>query len=266
MPSLEQIVAGFILAAAIAVASRSLRFLTPCGSALQFVLGWLLFSLGGLQWTLPILVFFLSASILSRTFRHREPAARELFAKHDVRDELQVLANGAVAGLLVIGWAADRSQALYVAYLGAVAAAAADTWGTELGLLSKSKPRLITNWKPVERGTSGGVSGGGSLGGLAGACLVCLSGLLWVDNDLVPLISALVGAVAGAAMDSLLGAACQAHYACTVCGKTTEKRFHCGSPAPLLYGKRWVTNDAVNFACTLTGAVVSWLVFCAISK
>jgi uncharacterized protein (TIGR00297 family) len=266
MPSLEQIVAGFILAAAIAVASKSLRFLTPCGSAVQFVLGWLLFSLGSLQWTFPILVFFLFSSILSQAFRNRESAARELFAKHDVRDGLQVLANGAVAGLLVIGWAAHRSQALYVAYLGAVAAAAADTWGTELGLLSKSKPRLITSWRAVERGTSGGVSGVGSLGGLAGACLVCLSGFPWVDKDPLALISALVGAVLGAVMDSLLGAACQSHYACTVCGKTTEKRVHCGSPAPLLYGKRWVTNDAVNFACTLTGAVVSWLVFCAISK
>ncbi|MBI3579219.1 MAG: DUF92 domain-containing protein, partial [Ignavibacteriales bacterium] len=47
----------------------------------------------------------------------------------------------------------------------------------------------------------------------------------------------------------------QAQYQCAVCEKLTEKKIHCGKPANLVHGFAWVTNDIVNWACALVGAL-----------
>ena len=56
--------------------------------------------------------------------------------------------------------------------------------------------------------------------------------------------------------DSLLGATRQASYFCPQCNKPTESRIHrCGTPTTHVRGVRWITNDVVNLAGTLVGAL-----------
>ena len=59
------------------------------------------------------------------------------------------------------------------------AAVAADTFSSELGILSKSKPRLLTSWnlREVPPGTNGGVSLTGTLAGFGGAFIIALTSL-----------------------------------------------------------------------------------------
>ena len=59
------------------------------------------------------------------------------------------------------------------------AAVAADTFSSELGILSKSKPRLLTSWnlREVPPGTNGGVSLIGTLAGFGGAFIIALTSL-----------------------------------------------------------------------------------------
>ena len=59
------------------------------------------------------------------------------------------------------------------------AAVAADTFSSELGILSKSKPRLLTSWnlREVAPGTNGGVSLTGTLAGFGGAFIIALTSL-----------------------------------------------------------------------------------------
>lgn len=60
------------------------------------------------------------------------------------------------------------------------AAVAADTFSSELGILSKSKPRLLTSWnfREVPPGTNGGISLIGTLAGFLGAFVIALTSVI----------------------------------------------------------------------------------------
>lgn len=59
------------------------------------------------------------------------------------------------------------------------AAVAADTFSSELGILSKTRPRLLTSWlRQVPPGTNGGITLLGTLAGLLGAFMVALTSTL----------------------------------------------------------------------------------------
>lgn len=96
-----------------------------------------------------------------------------------------------------------------------------DTWASELGILSKSDPILITTFKKVPRGTNGGVSPWGLFVSFAGGIFIgtfhYIATILFVDSDSLqespvqfPLI--FLGGVAGlfgSIVDSYLGATFQ---------------------------------------------------------
>ena len=62
------------------------------------------------------------------------------------------------------------------------AAVAADTFSSELGILSKSKPRLLTSWtfREVPPGTNGGVTLAGTIAGFGGAAIIALATVLLI--------------------------------------------------------------------------------------
>jgi uncharacterized membrane protein len=72
------------------------------------------------------------------------------------------------------------------------------------------------------------------------------------------LVIALAG-LAGAFLDSLLGATVQAIYYDPDRQKETERKImhEDGSPASPIRGWDWMNNDAVNFLSSIFGAVVA---------
>ncbi|KAL8870563.1 MAG: hypothetical protein Q9174_003422, partial [Haloplaca sp. 1 TL-2023] len=60
------------------------------------------------------------------------------------------------------------------------AAVAADTFSSELGILSKSRPRLLTSWnfREVPPGTNGGITIWGTLAGFLGASTIALTSVI----------------------------------------------------------------------------------------
>jgi uncharacterized protein (TIGR00297 family) len=260
--SLPQILIGVGFAALISLAAWRLGALASSGAWAATVMGSVIFGLGGLQWAALLLTFFITSSALSKMFKQRKKEVNIKYAKGSRRDWGQVFANGGV-GMFVIFLHLLTPQVLWpwLAFAGAFATANADTWATELGIFSPSKPRLITTWKPVPRGTSGGISLVGTLATTAGAALVGAVGWLFTsDLSWWKFIGAVtLAGLIGSLIDSLLGATVQAIYYDPIREKETEKVVYDqnGSPAAPVRGFDWMNNDMVNFTAALCGALAA---------
>ena len=245
-----QIIIGVMFAAGVTLAAWRAGALTISGALAACLVGAIIFGAGGWRWAWPLLLFFGTSSALSRW---RRTAKKNLgYEKGGRRDAWQVGANGGVATLCALlphlfsGVSLSHAHLLF---LSALAAANADTWGTEIGSALQGKTYdLRTGWL-APPGTSGGVSLGGTLAALAGAALIGLCAVHGAARILVTL-AGLVGALG----DSLLGAVAQAQWRDPVWpGHWTERP----QPGPPIRGWRWVSNDMVNLACTLLAVVIT---------
>ncbi len=253
----DRFLTAAVFGVVVAAASYALRFLTLSGAVATFCLAVVIYGTGGWQWTIPILAFFVLSSILSKLGRTKKVRFDQTFEKSDTRDGGQVLANGGVAAAVAVFSALFPAFNLFPIYLGALAAVTADTWGTEIGVLTKGKTISLLTLRSVESGTSGGVSEAGTLGGALGAAVIAVSGYAWYSDVRTALI-VLLGGVAGSLADSLVGATLQVQFRCEICGKSTERRMHCNQPAVRMRGIGWIGNDAVNWVCGAVGAAAVW--------
>lgn len=257
MALLVSLVLGALFAGLISVVSYHLRLLTFWGTLAQFAAGWLLFGLGGWQWGIPIFLFFSLSALLSRLTGTANRPGSDLFAKGETRDEAQVAANGGLASILVLPWFLTGQEVFYVAYLGAVGAAAADTWATEIGMTSARPPRSILTFQALAPGQSGGITPRGLMAGALGGMSVTLAGIPWLGTQL-PAACAVASAAFGASVvDSILGATVQLQYSCPVCRRQTERPRHCAVDTVKIRGYTWITNDAVNLLASVVGAMAS---------
>lgn len=259
-----QLLIGIGFAIIVALLARSTGSLSKSGAIAAIFVGGITFGLGGLLPAILLLTFFITSSVLSRVGGERKLEAAAAFEKGGERDYGQVLANGAMASFFVILFALTGENVWLVGLVGALASVNADTWSTELGVLARRKPRLITTLKIVEPGTSGGITLEGTLAGLAGAALIAIiAGVGNLDGTLF--VAATLGGISGARLDSFLGATVQVIYFCPVCDKQTERHptHICGSSTTYLRGWSWLSNDLVNFIASICGSLVSigiWLV------
>jgi uncharacterized protein (TIGR00297 family) len=257
-----QILYGFLLALAVAYLAFRAHSLNKSGAFAATLVGTVVFGLGGLQWAILLMVFFITSSGLSRLFKKRKLGLNEKFSKGSERDAGQVFGNGGVATLFVVIHALYPGSIIgWVGFAASLAAVNADTWATELGVLNPTPPRMITDLrKRVEKGTSGGISLFGTFASLLGAAIIALPAALFTDNWLLfPLIT--VSGLAGSLFDSFLGGTVQAMYFCPTDKKETEKHpLHtCGTETVHIRGWEWLDNDWVNFACSVFAAIIALL-------
>jgi uncharacterized protein (TIGR00297 family) len=175
---------GLFFAFIVAFISYKVKFLTLSGSIATFILAGLIFGLGGIKWSVPILTFFILSSLLSKLRKKKNEEVDAYFEKTGVRDAMQVLANGGIGGILVIIYSFHNSDLLYLLYIASLAAVCSDTWATEIGTWRKTNTYNILNFKPIPQGLSGGISLQGTLGAFAGAAVIAASGLLWNNLNL----------------------------------------------------------------------------------
>ena len=260
-----QLLFGFLLAIVIAFLAYKAHSLNKSGAIAALFTGTIIFGIGGWQWAILLLTFFITSSALSRAFKKRKQGLDEKFSKGHERDAGQVFGNGGLATLFAaLHFFFPYETWPWLGFAASLSAINADTCATELGVLNPNPPRMITNLnRIVEKGTSGGISLIGTLASLTGSALIgILASLLnpIADSVSIFIIVTLAG-LAGSLFDSLLGGTVQAMYYCPADEKETEKHpLHtCGTQTVHIRGWQWLDNDWVNFACGAFGVMTSLL-------
>ena len=140
-----------------------------------------------------------------------------------------------------------KDSSFILALLCSVAASNADSWASEIGVLSKQKPRLITTLKPCEPGISGGITILGTIAGISGSVFIALISIGLVHSLTIDKISLFIivsfAGIVGFMMDSISGATIQVIYK-SENGFETENNELGKTKSRGVLG---INNDAVNF-------------------
>src|SRR5581483_1739552 len=205
--------------AAIGVYTYRKDMLNAAGAFTAFTMGALIVLFTNLSWLLLLFALLALGSAATR-FRFAEKEAKKVSEKQGGRRSTRnVIANGATPAILAVAapfvaqlWGPDVAG---IAYVSAIAVAAADTLASEFGSLAK-RVYMITTLKQVPAGVDGGVSFPGQMAALAGGTIIALLGWLFLGvlsmgelhvgftpaTLLIPILCGFVGCQ----IDSILGA------------------------------------------------------------
>lgn len=223
---------GVVAAALLAILSAAAKKMDIPGAIAGFLIAALLY-IGIGPFGFGCLFAFFTLAVLASKWRvaekHQLGIAQENHGRRSVR---HAVCNGAVAATAaLLAWCLpELAQVFTVAAAAALASATADTLASELGNIYGKHYRDARTWQPGRRGDDGVVSLEGTLLGAAGAAVI--AGLIYLGGATpVHALLVLVGGLVGNYADSLLGATLQR--------------------------KGLMTNDSVNFANTLIGALTA---------
>ena len=205
-------------------------------------MGTIIIGFGGLDHLIPISMFFISSTILSKLNSHK------VIKLESNRNATQVFANGGLALLMCIVNHFFPNNFLYYSFIASIAAANSDTWGTEIGKFSRTNPIDIISGKKLNEGESGGVTAIGIVGSLLGSLLISLTGYLF-DIDIKYLIMIFISGFFASLIDSILGSTFQSRFISKnglVISESYIKTYY------LFTGYKRMNNDAVNFFCTVS--------------
>eukprot|EP00986_Skeletonema_menzelii_P018599 scaffold26664_cov163-Skeletonema_menzelii.AAC.1 len=240
---------------------------------------------------LTLLTFYWTSSKLTRVGSKIKGKLEEGHTEGGERGASQVFACSLIAVLCaclrrifvgndgpLLDGAGLLGDQLTLAYVAFFACCAGDTWASELGVLSKSKPRLVIKpWKQVPPGTNGGISLVGLAASAAGGTLMGLIHGLFVPGGIASLLPFNLGAISSAAfkkevlilslvgfiggfggslLDSLLGAAIQVTYYDTEEEQIVKRA---GPNSTKVGGFAFLSNEMVNVVSTALSALIAAL-------
>ncbi|EOL49399.1 DUF92 domain-containing protein [Enterococcus caccae] len=259
---------GFIVGCLIGSFSYITYLLTKSGALATIVIATIVCGFGSWPTWGILLLFFGSSGYIHIAKKVRNIVKVErLTEKGHTRDAWQVLANSLPAVISLVLFYYTQNQLFMIGYVSGIAGATADTWGSEIGILSKTVPRSIVSFKQIAPGLSGGVSTLGSIASVCGSLLITFtfwlfSGRLYVNpfpTSLMVILPFILG-VANSLVDSVLGATLQIKYRCIICGQQTEQRYHHLHLTKPISGISWLSNDWVNFFSGCLTVLLSWFI------
>ncbi|MEN6479213.1 MAG: DUF92 domain-containing protein [Anaerolineales bacterium] len=249
---------------------------TRSGALTLAILTGLVAGLGGWEWGV-VLVAFDACLFVTVRYRRVVKASIETVGREPRLGWAGALARLGWAAILATLYGRSDSALGYAAFVGAVAASAADLAATQLGVLSAQRPRLVTTWRPALPGTPGAISTLGTIAAVGASWLIGLVALSaqalssWLaQSPAAPLwawlpVAALAGGMAGTVLDSLLAATGQRVYY----DPRREQPSECdvdstGAPNEPVRGWAWLTSEAIDLVSTAVGAaatcaVATWL-------
>ncbi len=266
------LIGALVIGLVLAILGITFKALTWDGAIAGFYFGFIILGLG--SWTLGAMYvsFFIIGSLFTFIGKNKKKDTTKEFEKGETaRDSVQAMVNSIVPSILAFVAILAREPILTIMAGGAFATSLSDTLGTEIGVLSKKKPRISTKpWIKVDRGTPGAVSLLGLLASLLAAIVIAGIGIgvSFLDNFvempssvILFLIAVVVGGFLGAYADSIFACTIQKMNKCNICNKITEKELHCNEETVFFSGIPWMQNDVVNLFSVAIGAFVSALVY-----
>ena len=158
-----------------------MKVLSISGYFGSITMGALIVLFGNIVQFILLALFFVLSSSLNLILK--KYTARK--SKNSHRNILQVVCNGGVAMIICIYEYFNPNPINIYLYAATVAAATSDTWATEFGKLSKSKPISITSFRTIEHGLSGGITIIGTFGSILGASIIGLAAYLLINSELI---------------------------------------------------------------------------------
>lgn len=261
-----QIALGFLFSSLVACTAWFLQWLTLSGMIAAILSGTLIITIGPWYSIFLIGFFFASSGAISLGKRHKQHAVEDRVNKGQRRDMVQVFANIFPSLIALVLYRLLQEDVYLLAFVAGIASCTADTWGSDLGVLSRRPPRHLLTGKKMAPGLSGGVSFVGTVASFAGsmAIVALYAASLWLSGRslLLPQLMQLAAlGFLGSLIDSFLGATIQVRYQCRVCGQLTEKRLHHYQATARVSGWPFVTNEGVNFLTTLLLVFIAFLQF-----
>jgi uncharacterized protein (TIGR00297 family) len=200
-------------------------------------------------------VMFITSTSLTKYKSDRKKMVRINQTADSKRNWMQAFCNLGPACIWSLLNSFNYNECFVFAAFASVAAANADTWASELGILSKKPARFILSGKVVPTGLSGGVTLLGTTASLFGAIVISLVFWIFFKEIQIAAIIVLFG-FAGSVIDSILGEFFQASYK-NQKGDLQED----SANADLYKGYAWINNNIVNLMSTSLISVISYLVF-----
>ncbi len=264
----ERLLLGMALAAFVAIQSYRRGSLSEGGQWAAFFTGSVAVA-AGWPWAVLLFLFYATSTALTRYGVQSKRARTEAINEPErAREAAQVFANGGVFVAAALGSLLLPGPGWWWLGAGALSAAAADTWATEVGTLWGGEPRALVGGGAVPAGMSGGVTFVGTMAGAMGGIVMGAAAALLTEGRSSPGGWAVTcGGIAGMLADSALGATWQARRWCSVCGVWTERYVHtCLYRTTHRWGLRWMGNDTVNALATATGGLLSWVAWTVLSR
>lgn len=249
-------------------AAYAAKKLTHSGAIAALVVGTLFMYLGGFVSWLLLIMLLVSSTIIetgSLLFRLKSPNRRSSPSEETHgRSAFQVLANSLLAlGCLLLYWNNHEITFYYLMVI-AIAGSTADTWASEIGILSQRMPISILTGKKMPPGKSGGVTRLGLVASFLGAGFISLLAVLFSPQvtlyQFIPLM--ILGGLCSL-IDSLLGLTVQEIYKDSETGLEYEelpKDFD-STRYVRIKGLPGIDNSAVNFLSDLLTLMISWSFF-----
>jgi uncharacterized protein (TIGR00297 family) len=232
----QAILWGALINAILAIGAYAAKGVGRSGALWGFVLGTLLYGLGGWRSFLMLLVFFVLGTACTKIGYARKDAlgiAQEKGGRRGARNAFANTSAGVLFAFLAM--ATPYSGMFFLAVAAAFATAASDTVASEIGQAYGRRHYLVTSFRKVPAGTDGAVSAEGTLAGILASLI--LGGIaFWTGLISLTGIGIVVAAAfVGTTLESYLGAAFQ-------------------------QAKR-IDNELVNFANTVAGGIAAILLF-----
>jgi len=231
-----------LLSVGLAVHGYRKKSLDTSGAVAALIVGFVSFAVSyRFGWIL--IMFYYTSSKLTKVKEDVKKRLEAEYKEAGQRNYIQVFANSLLASVVAVYFwyhcgedthivtfdPADQQRQLHAhlwcAYLAHYACANGDTWASELGILDKSSPRLVTSFflQTVPPGTNGGMSRLGTLASALGGAFIGLVFFLMgfaVTSDGLQtnlqqwpiVVLGMVFGLVGSLVDSLLGATLQASY------------------------------------------------------